>query len=188
MTRELTERQHKVLAGYLEHGNATRAYIDAGYSANGARANVQRLMRSDSFRQQLAKIREKAVAETGVVARQVAERLAAIGFADPRDVVTWDAHSITIRDSSELTPEQAAAVSEIKYSPRKDGGTITVKLRDPLPALNRLGDYTGGFDTRYTFTVDDLRREAEELAEETGLDAGEILRETQRHLKEGQAS
>ncbi len=52
---------------------------------------------------------------TRVTAGRVVERLAAQGFADPRDVATWDAKKITIRDASELTPEQAATVAEVKH-------------------------------------------------------------------------
>lgn len=46
MTRAINPRQAKFVTLYLRHGNATQAYIDAGYSKNGADRSAHALLRN----------------------------------------------------------------------------------------------------------------------------------------------
>lgn len=47
---KLTEKQKRFADYYIETGNATQAYIDAGYKVKGARANAARMIANDSIK------------------------------------------------------------------------------------------------------------------------------------------
>ncbi|WP_042348275.1 terminase small subunit [Bacillus massiliigorillae] len=47
---KLTEKQKRFADYYIELGNATEAYLKAGYKEKGARANAARLIAKDSIR------------------------------------------------------------------------------------------------------------------------------------------
>ncbi|MBD8026437.1 terminase small subunit [Ureibacillus sp. Re31] len=48
--RKLTPKQQAFVDFYIETGNATEAYIKAGYNKKGARANAARLIANDSVK------------------------------------------------------------------------------------------------------------------------------------------
>ena len=71
MDRKLTPKQRAFADYYIETGNATEAYIRAGYNKKGARANSARLIANDSIKQyideRLSKIEDARIAKGGEV-------------------------------------------------------------------------------------------------------------------------
>lgn len=67
MDKKLTLKQKAFADYYIELGNATEAYIKAGYNNKGARANSARLIANDSVKQyideRLAKIEDARIAK-----------------------------------------------------------------------------------------------------------------------------
>lgn len=67
MERKLTPKQKAFADYYIELGNATEAYIKAGYNEKGARANSARLIANDSIKQyideRLSKIEDERIAK-----------------------------------------------------------------------------------------------------------------------------
>ena len=67
MDRKLTPKQRAFADYYIETGNATEAYIRAGYNKKGARANSARLIANDSIKQyideRLSKIEDARIAK-----------------------------------------------------------------------------------------------------------------------------
>lgn len=67
MDKKLTLKQKAFADYYIELGNATEAYIKAGYNKKGARANSARLIANDSIKQyideRLAKIEDARIAK-----------------------------------------------------------------------------------------------------------------------------
>lgn len=89
--------------------------------------------------QELA-VRRQYLASAEAVVREAGR----IAFADIRSVVEWDSERVTIRPSSELTADEAAAIREVKVtrhtSRNKDGSEVEtetreVKLYDKHPSL-----------------------------------------------------
>jgi len=84
---KLTEKQKRFADFYIELGNATEAYIRAGYKNKGARANAARLIANDSVRnyiddrlkekdsQQIAKQDEVLAFLTSVLRGEVTEEI-----------------------------------------------------------------------------------------------------------------
>ena len=67
MSKVLTPKQKAFADYFIELGNATEAYIKAGYNKKGARANSARLIANDSVKQyideRLAKIEDARIAK-----------------------------------------------------------------------------------------------------------------------------
>lgn len=67
MDNKLTPKQRAFADYYIELGNATEAYIKAGYNKKGARANSARLIANDSIKQyideRLSKIEDERIAK-----------------------------------------------------------------------------------------------------------------------------
>lgn len=67
MDKKLTPKQKAFADYYIELGNATEAYIKAGYNKRGARANSARLIANDSIKQyideRLSKIEDARIAK-----------------------------------------------------------------------------------------------------------------------------
>lgn len=67
MVKKLTPKQKAFADYYIELGNATEAYIKAGYNKKGARANSARLIANDSIKQyideRLSKIEDERIAK-----------------------------------------------------------------------------------------------------------------------------
>lgn len=71
----------------------------------------------------------------------VVRELMRIAYADPRDYMTWTATGLTLRDSSELTDDEARAIKGVT----KRGSVTSVDLHDKIIALNLLGKHLGVF-------------------------------------------
>ena len=56
--------------------------------------------------------------------------------------------NVRLKDSKELTREQAACVAEVSQTITENGGTIKFKLHNKVDALNSLAKHLGMFPTR----------------------------------------
>ena len=59
--------------------------------------------------------------------------------------MAWGPDGVVLKKSAELTPEDAACVSEASQTVTLGGGSIRVKLCDKLQALHPLGEHLGLF-------------------------------------------
>lgn len=68
---KLTLKQKKFCDEYIKTGNATEAYIKAGYNRSGARANASRLITNDNVKnyidERLKEIEDKSIADASEV-------------------------------------------------------------------------------------------------------------------------
>lgn len=76
--------------------------------------------------------------------KQLLGELRAIAMARATDFLTVRDGALEIRSTSELTPEQCAAIASVE---RSTGG-LKVKFYDKLKALELLGKYMGLFENR----------------------------------------
>lgn len=94
----------------------SHAYTGAGYLARGnsAEANASILIRNPKVAARLSELQAPAIARAVASAEAIVEEAARIAFGDIRELVSWDGDAVTLRDSDELTPEQAATVKQVK--------------------------------------------------------------------------
>lgn len=142
----LTPRQQRFVEEYPLDLNATQAYIRAGYSPNGAEAHASRLVANGKIAAAIQQTLEKRSERTEIGADLVVQRLAAIAFADVRDLVSWTSDTVTIKPSEELTARQAASVAEVTRKVTQFSDEVTLKTRDSLKALELLGRHLGMFE------------------------------------------
>lgn len=142
---KITGKQTAFVAEYLVDLNATQAAIRAGYSTKTAYSAGQRLLKNVEVQKAIAEAQVKRTERTEITADRVVSELAKIAFADPRDLMEWGPNGVRLKDSADLTEEQAASVAEVSETTTKDGGSLRLKKHDKVKALELLGRHMGMF-------------------------------------------
>lgn len=91
MSKELTPKQKAFCDYYIELGNATEAYIKAGYNAKGARANAARLIANDSARDYINNKLKEAEEKRVASATEVLQYLTKVMRGEEKDQFGLDA-------------------------------------------------------------------------------------------------
>lgn len=86
---ELSEREARFVMEMSVDGNATAAYIRAGYSQKTADSNATRLMGKDGVKAALARVRAKVAERTGFTSEEALQLAADILRADTRELVEY---------------------------------------------------------------------------------------------------
>ena len=179
----LTAKQERFVEEYLIDLNATQAAIRAGYSERTADVQGPRLLGNVGVAEAIEQAQEERKERTGITQDRVLEELALLGFANMQDYMRVTSDGDAYLDLSELTREQAAAITEVTVEDFKDGRgedardvrRTKFKLADKRSALVDIGRHLGMFKDR---------------VEHTGKDGGPIevtLAEVLRRAREGRA-
>jgi phage terminase small subunit len=147
---KLTPRQELFVREYLIDLNGTTAYRRAGYRGNdnACAVNASRLLRNDKVAKAIEAARAERTRRIEINQDTVLRELARIAFSQMTDYAFWDSSGLVLRDSSQLTEDQVAAISEIREKKTKDGTEITFKLYNKPQALESLGRHLGLFVDR----------------------------------------
>ena len=143
--KKLTPKQRAFVLEYLVDLNATQAAIRAGYSKKSAARIGVELLNKTQVSQAVAKAQERRAKKLEVNQETVIKELARIAFADPRSVFSWGPDGVMLRDSAELTDDEAVAVADVSETRTESGGSIKAKLHDKVKALELLGRHLGMF-------------------------------------------
>lgn len=149
----LTPKQQLFVSEYLVDLNATQAAVRAGYSAKTARQIGEENLTKPVIAQAVADALAKRAARVQVTADEVLRELKRIAFMDPRRVLSWGPDGVVVRDSSELSTDDAACVAEASQTVTKDGGTIKVKLASKLDALDKIARHLGMYNDKLEVTA-----------------------------------
>lgn len=144
MAKKLTKKQGLFVAEYLTDLNATRAYIAAGYSENGAAQSAATLLRNPNVAEEVTKKTGKRLEKLEITAEKVLQELARTGFANMLDYMTIGQDGTANVDLSTLTREQAAAIQEISVD--TTGGSGDGERRLVLRTRFKLGDKRGSLE------------------------------------------
>lgn len=153
--RKLTPKQRRFVEEYLVDLNATQAAIRAGYSRKTAASQGERLLRNVEVKAAIQAAMKARQERTEITQDRVIAELAKIAFGDQRRVMTWGPTGVKLRDSNELTGEEAAIVAEVSESVTATGGTLKLKTHDKVGALKLLGEHLGMFKQRVEVTGKD---------------------------------
>jgi phage terminase small subunit len=137
LTVGLTARQRLFVAEYLIDRNATQAAIRAGYSGASASRVLSRNKVSAAVEAGLRALSRRA----DVTAERVLQEYARLGFGNPRQVMTWGADGVALKDSSDLTDDDAAMIAEVISTTTSTGGTIRLKMHDKKGALDAMAKH-----------------------------------------------
>ena len=151
----MTPKQALFVEEYLKDLNASAAAARAGYSAKMAGRIGWQLLEKPRIQSAIQSAQRERSARTGVTADRVIKEIARIAFSALRSVMSWGNGGVTLRESSELTDDEAAAVSEVIETTTKDGGSVKVKMHSKTDALDKLCRHLGLFKEQ---SVDDKDR------------------------------
>ena len=172
-SNRLTAKQERFVAEYLIDLNATQAAIRAGYSEKGAFVRGSELLRNRKVAEAVAAGQAKIAAKLDFKAEDVLRELGKIGFANIEDYITVNEDGHPAVDLSEMTREQAAALSEVSYDA---AGNPKIKLADKRTALVDLGRHLAMFTDKRTIDLnhgvqdsDEIIARAKQAAERLGI-------------------
>lgn len=117
----LSAKQKRFVAEYLIDLNATQAAIRAGYSAKTATAQASRLLTNVKVQEELSKQQGKVAERLEITKDRIVAELAKIGFANMLDYMRAGPDGDPHLDFSQLTRDQAAALSEVTVEDFTDG-------------------------------------------------------------------
>lgn len=146
----LTPRQKRFVHEYLIDLNATQAAIRAGYSKKTAKSIGQRLLTYVDVQAAVTAGRKKITNNLEVTAERVVAEYAKLAYSDMTEFAEWNGTSgVKIKDSTDLSKQQTAAVQEISNTPNG----IKIKLHDKKGALDSLSRYLGIFNDNINVRV-----------------------------------
>ncbi len=133
---KLTPKQALFAREYLCDLNATQAAIRAGYSKKSAAIIGHENQRKPNIAAMIQQGRERREAELDFKAVDVLRELAKIGFSNMADYTRVTENGDLVLDTSTLTRDQMAVISEVGYDA---AGNPKIKLADKRAALVDLG-------------------------------------------------
>lgn len=139
-------------AEYLIDLNATQAAIRAGYSEKQAAIIGHENLRKPNIAAAIAERQKERSQRVEITQDRVLKELARVAFADPRSVMTWGPNGVRLKDSADLTADEAALVAEASES----STGIKLKTNDRLKALELIGKHLGMFTDKieHSGTID----------------------------------
>lgn len=152
----LTAKQQRFVEEYLIDLNATQAAIRAGYSKKTAGAIGVENLKKPLIATAISEGRKKQAERTEITADKVLAELALLGFANMEDYIRITKEGEPYIDLSELTREQAAAISEVAIDDyvekrgknAREVRKVRIKFHDKKGALVEIGKHLGMFTER----------------------------------------
>ena len=158
----LNERQRRFAEEYGVDRNATQAAVRAGYSPRTAYSQGQRLLKNVEVSALVDSFEEERTERTRVTADKVIRELARLAFSDMRSYVKWGEDGLTDKSSDELSADDAAAVTHVKFTPGRHGKTVEIKLGHKDSALKALAEHVGAVDAAVEREMDAVMGALEE--------------------------
>ncbi|MCW5744295.1 MAG: terminase small subunit [Alphaproteobacteria bacterium] len=191
-TPPLSPRHERFVLEFLKDGNATQAYVRAGYSPRGAQPSASRLLRDPRIEAAITAGRARMAQALEVDVTRLAQEYARIAFANVVDFLTVEADGRVRVDLMKASQAQCASIVELKVSNHgKQEQTVTLKL-GKLQALNMLTKQVGLLVAKPKpgLTPEDRERYEERIAGyERGLDhRDEEKRRWRQELEEVRAA
>lgn len=173
--RGLSERQKRFILEYLKDENVTQAAIRAGYARKSANRSGLRVYQIPEVKEAIEKELTERARRLRVDADWVLERLKIIADANLLDYVKRNEKGVVEVDLSNITREQAEAISSIRIDNYPGGRQrIRFTLVDKLATLRDIGRHVavGAFEHRVKVLGDSLADHLDALDRE-GSTAGE---------------
>jgi len=139
-TKPLSPRHERFVLEFLRDGNATQAYIRAGYAPRSAQPSASRLLRDPRIAAAVADGRERLAEALTVDVTRLAQEYAKIAFANVDDFVCVGEDGRLRIDLDKAGQAQRAGIVELRIaSNRNQEQAVTLKLGklQALAALTR---------------------------------------------------
>ena len=137
----MTARQQAFVRYYVQHWNAHRAALQAGYSAASARQHGVRCTSNVNIKLAIIEWLREHDASVEQDINRVREEWRRLAFSDIGDICSVVDGKLEVKDLKDLTIAQRACIQEIRQT--KDG--LIVKLHSKVAALESLAKHSGMF-------------------------------------------
>src|SRR5829696_3153073 len=143
--KPLSPRHARFVAEFLKDGNATQAYIRAGFSARGAQQSASRLLAQPPIEAAIAAGRQHLGQALAVSVERIAQEYAKIAFANVADFVSVEEDGRLRIDLDKASQAQQAGIVELRVvtNNSKQQQQVVLKL-GKLQALAALTKQVGG--------------------------------------------
>src|SRR5689334_2134613 len=142
-TKPLSTRYERFVAEFLKDGNATQAYVRAGYSPRGAQPSASRLLRDPRIEAAIAAGRQRITQALEVSVERLAQEYAKIAFANIGDFVSTDANGRLHIDLEKASQAQLAGIVELRITNHRNGTQQVILKLGKLQALAALTKNVG---------------------------------------------
>ena len=157
---DLTPKQARFVEEYLIDLNATQAAIRAGYSAKNADKIGSEVLGKTRVAEAVAEAQAARSERAEITQDMVLRELGLLGFSNMLDYVEVQKDGTAYVDLSELTRDQAAAITEATVEEYTEGRgedarnvkRVKIKLADKKGALVDIGKHLGMFDDKLRLT------------------------------------
>lgn len=147
----LTGKKKRFIDEYLVDLNATKAAQRAGYSKDTAYSQGPRLLHDPEVAAALREAQEERAKRVSASADRIVAELMAVAHSNIMQVLDIQPDGSFVVDLSRLTPEQAAAISEVTAEEYVEGGgedaklvkRVKVKLWDKMGGIKQLREHMG---------------------------------------------
>jgi len=140
--RSLSTRHARFVAEYLKDGNATQAYIRAGYKPRGAQGNASKLLHQPQIEAAITAGRQRIAASLEVTAERITAEYAKIAFASIDDFIVVDGEGRIRVDLTKAGRAQRDGLLELSVSEHGEERLQRVKIKlgklQALAALSRM--------------------------------------------------
>lgn len=142
--KPLSIRHQLFIENYISNGyNATKAYLDAGYSSTGgtARVSAHKLLKDPRTKKVINTTKQELLNAIKADQLKTVQQVQRCVFADPRKLFDEDGRMVAIHEIDDST---AAAISGIKIIKKRDPNTdelvdvVEVKLVDKKGSAEQL--------------------------------------------------
>jgi phage terminase small subunit len=141
---ELSLRQQRFVAAYLETGSCKEAALRAGYTRRRPSSAGAAVLRHPLVKAALAAERAKLAERAQIDAARVTAEYARIAFANIADFVEWGPGVTELRWKDDVSADARAAILAIDLKTDASGTIITrIKLQSKLAALDALARHVG---------------------------------------------
>ncbi len=139
----LTIKQARFINEYLIDGNATRAALAAGYSAQTASVIGWENLRKPQIHTAIQEAQRQLAAKNDLSAERLLREYTRIAFARIDDFISWGPEGLLLKDAAELPPNATVAIQRLRHGDRGRRKVQGITLHGKLAALHQIGVYLG---------------------------------------------
>lgn len=110
---ELTPKEERFCQEYMIDLNASRAYREAGYSANKSKNNAFQLMQKQAVKARISELRHEMRCRTQVKAEHVIQNLMCVGDFDPAEAFDENGN---VKPLNEIPPDVRMGIAGLKIT------------------------------------------------------------------------
>jgi phage terminase small subunit len=139
LERQLRDREELFIQALVQGQTQTDAYLSAGYKAKnkGSAGTLSgRLLKKVEIQKRLDALRAEAAERYKLTPNNVLMQTGAILNSDMGDYMDWGPNGVALRDKSELTDVQRAAIESISETVTMQGGTVKLTLHSKPKAMD----------------------------------------------------